>query len=81
MMDWGKFFNDLKIFKIVFRVKNKNSYKSFFELYYIDQFEIIFFFFFVKIIIFFLYNITIDSCRDSCKEFLIIIISCYYSIK
>lgn len=45
MMDWGKFFNDLKIFKIVFRVKNKNSYKSFFELYYIDQFEIIFFFF------------------------------------
>lgn len=53
MMDWGKFLNDLKIFKIVFRVKNKNSYKSlFFELYYIDQFEIIISFFFCK-------NITI----------------------
>ena len=46
MMDW-KFLNDLKIFKMVFRVKNENNYKSlFFELYYIDQFEIIISFFF-----------------------------------
>lgn len=27
MMNWGKFLNDLKKFKIVFRVKNKNNYK------------------------------------------------------